>query len=96
MVGPLTMKLGTLMRVHRNRNYKLVNKPHAIKTCKLYYITMKIGTLMFHGKSSSKQKLHNNNKQPQAILVNDVCAYNLLMVGPLTMKLGTLMYHDES
>ena len=36
----------------------------------------------------------NNNKHPQAI--NGVCAYKLLVVGPLTMKLGTLMYHDES
>ena len=25
-------------------------------------------------------------------LLNGVCAYNLLMLGPLTMKLGTVMY----
>ena len=42
-------------------------------------------------------ELQNNNKQPQAIkLVNSVCSYNLLMVGPLAMKIGTLIYHDKS
>ena len=44
--------------------------------------------------SKKHYKFVNHNKQPQAIKC--VCAYNLLMVGPLTMKLGTLMYHDES
>ena len=29
-------------------------------------------------------------------LVTQVCAYNLLKLGPLTMKLGALMHHDES
>ena len=38
----------------------------------------------------------NNSKQPQAVkLVNGVCAYKLLVVGPLTMKLGTLIRHDK-
>ena len=30
----------------------------------------------------------------QKPLVNDVCAYNLLMVDPLTMKLGTSFHRD--
>ena len=32
------------------------------------------------------------NSLRQLKLVNDVCAYNLLTVGPLTMKLGTLLW----
>ena len=44
---------------------------------------MKLGTLMYHDKSSSKEKLHtflNQNKHPQAIkLVYGVCASNLLI-----------------
>ena len=57
-------------------------------------LTMKLGTLMYHNESSLKQKLPNSLRQYK--LVNDVCAYKLLVVGPLTMKLGTLIYHDKS
>ena len=62
-------------------------------------LTMKLGTLMYHKKSSSNHKLQvctQTKGLRQQKRVNDVCAYNLLMVGPLTMKLSTLMYHDES
>ena len=54
-------------------------------------LTMKLSTLMYHDESLSKQKIVNNNQQPQAIKTCKWC-----LVGPLTVKLGTLIYHDES
>ena len=53
-------------------------------------LTMKLGTLIHHDKSSSKQKLQGSNQQ-QTASGNGVSAYNLLMMGPLTIKLGALM-----
>ena len=58
-------------------------------------LTTKLGTQIYHDKvhRNVKYKFVNNNKQPQASkLASDVCAYNLLIVGPPTMKLGTLIY----
>ena len=58
------------------------------------HLTMKLGTLMYHDKSSSKQKLQGCKQQQTASgkkNFNGVSSYNLLMVGPLTMKLGALM-----
>ena len=60
---------------------------------------MKLGTLMYHDESSSKRKLQAC-KQQRTIsgnenFVNGVCAYKLLVIGPLTMKLGTLIHHDK-
>ena len=57
-------------------------------------LTMKLGTLIHHDKSSSKHKLQGYKQQNslrQQRLLNGVSAYNLLMMGPLTMKLGALM-----
>ena len=63
-------------------------------------ITMKLGTLMSHDKSSPKQKLQVCKQQKNSLrqykLVNVVYTYNLLMLGPITMKLGTLMSNDKS
>ena len=67
-----------MMRVDWNKSYKFVNnnkQPQAIKTCKHFIaynllmvgrLTMKIGTLMFHDKSSSKQKLQVCKQQQTA------------------------------
>ena len=57
---------------------------------------MKLGTLMYHDECSSKQKLQACKQQQTASgnkIVNGVCAYKLLVVGPLTM---IPMYHDKS
>ena len=55
---------------------------------------MKLGTLIYHGRSSSKQKLQVcNNKHPRAIKTCKWCF--VPMVSPLTMKLGILMYHGN-
>ena len=59
-------------------------------------VTMKLGTLMYHDRSSSKHKLRVcTQQQPQAIkiCVNHVCAHKLLMVG---LKHGTQIYHGRS
>ena len=56
---------------------------------------MKLGTLIYQDKSSSKQILQGCKQQQIASgknTVYGVSAYNLVMVGPLTMKLGELMY----
>ena len=58
-------------------------------------LTMKLGTLMYHDESSSKQKLQACKQQQTAPGKNGVCAYKFLVVGPLTMKLGTLIHHDK-
>ena len=67
-----------MMRVHRNRNYKLVNnnkQPQAIKLVNgvcasnlliVGPLTMKLGTLMYHDESSSKQKLQGCKQQQTA------------------------------
>ena len=60
-------------------------------------LTMKLGTLMYSDKSSSKYKLQVcKQQQSDSGLFNGVCASKLPMVGSLTMKLGSLMYHDKS
>ena len=43
-------------------------------------------------------RVHRNRNQQTASgnKLNDVCSYNLLIVGLLTTKLGTLMNDDES
>ena len=55
---------------------------------------------IYHDKSLSKQKLQVCKQQQTALgnkkIANDICAYNLHIVGPLTMNLGTLISHDES
>ena len=51
---------------------------------------------MYNNGSSSKQKLQAYKQQQTASgNKNGVCAYKLLVVGPLTMKLGTLIHHDR-
>ena len=60
-------------------------------------LTMKLATLMYHGESSSKQKLQVCKQQQTASgNKNYIIAYNLLMVGLITMEIGTLMFHDRS
>ena len=40
--------------------------------------------------------VHRNSLRQSILVNNDVCAYNLLIVGLPTMKLGTLIFHDKS
>ena len=72
--------VATMMRVHRNRNYKFVNnnkQPQAIKTYKMIIngvgasdllmvgpLTMKLGTLIHHDKE--KQKIQGCKQQQAA------------------------------
>ena len=60
-------------------------------------LTMKLGTLMYHDESSSKQKLQACKQQQTASgnLIYGVCAYKLLVVGPLTMKTWYTDHHDK-
>ena len=51
-------------------------------------LSMKLGILMYHEKSSSKQKLQACKTASGKRLFNAVSAYNLDMI---TMKLGALM-----
>ena len=60
-------------------------------------LTIKLGILIYHDKSSSKQKLQVCKHQ-QTALGNKMMFVPItsLLWGPLTMKLGTLRYHDKS
>ena len=90
-----------MLKIAFNNN----KQPQAIKTCvngvcasnlvMVGSLTMKLGTLMYHDESSSKQKLQACKQQQTAPGKNGVCAYKFLVVGPLTMKLGTLIHHDK-
>ena len=83
--------------VHLNKNHKcvnslgqnLVNGVCAFNILMVDPLTMKLGTLIYHGKRSLKQKIQACKKTTSALrrkrIVNNVCAYNLLMVSPRTM-----------
>ena len=96
-----------MIRVHQNKELQFCKQQQITsgnKTCIMCLclmvgpLTMKLGTLMYHDKSSSNLNLQVCKQQQTASgnkNLKGVCAYKLLVLGPLTMKLGTLQ-HDKS
>ena len=57
---------------------------------------MKLGTLMSLITVHQNKNYKTTNSFRQCNLVNVICAYDLLMQGPITMKLGTLFLYGKS